>query len=100
MVILCTNQDGNGRLVEAPALAVPLLDAIQCALARQVEHEQDSDGIVTDEGEHVDEFALATEIPDGKGDFSVADGDGLFHKVDAKGLDVVFVPTTLDVLDH
>jgi hypothetical protein len=82
VVVLCADEEGNGRLVEAAPLAIPLLDGVEGALARQIKHEEDGDGVVADEGQHVDKLALAAEIPDGEGDFGVADGDCLFHKVD------------------
>lgn len=100
MVVLCADEDGNGRLVEASALAVPLLDAVEGALSRQVKHEEDGDGVVANEGQHVDKLALAAQVPDGKGDFRVANGYRLFHEIDAQRLDIVFVPAALDVLDH
>lgn len=100
MVVLGADQDGDGRLVESAPLAIPLLDAVERALARQVKHEEDGDGVVTHQRQHVDKLALATQVPDGKGDFSVSDGNGLLHKVDAQRLDVVLVPAALDVLDH
>lgn len=71
------------NLVEAPRLAVPFFDGVQRRLARKVEHEEDGDGVVAHEREHVDEFTLPAQVPDAEGDFSVADGNGLFHKVDA-----------------
>ena len=64
MVVFCADQEWNGGLVEAPALTVPLFDGVECALAGQVEHEEDCDGIITDKGQHVDEFALTAQIPD------------------------------------
>ena len=100
VVVFGAYQDRDGGLVEAAALAVPLLDAVQGALPGQVEHEEDGDGVVADEGQHVDELALAAEVPDAEGDLGVADADGLLHEVDAEGLDVVLVPAALDVLDH
>lgn len=100
MIVLCAYEDGNGRLVESSPLAIPLLDAVQRALAGQVEHEQDGHGIVTHERQHIDELALAAKIPDAEGDLGIADADGLFHEVDAQSLDVVFVPAAFDVLDH
>lgn len=100
MVILGANQDGNSCLVETPALTVPLLDAVESTLARQVEHEKDGYRVVADEGQHVDELALAAQIPDTEGDFGVPDADSLFHEVYTEGLDVVLVPATLDIFDH
>lgn len=85
MIILRSHQKRNRRLVETPSLAIPLLDGIEGALAGEVEHEEDGDGVVADEREHVYEFALAAEVPDGEGDFGVADGDCFFHEVDAWG---------------
>ena len=64
MVIFCTDQQRNGSLVEPSTLAVPFFDGIEGALSGQVKHEEDGDCVVADQGEHVDEFALASEIPD------------------------------------
>ena len=64
MVVLGADQERNGSLVETSALAVPFLDRIERALSGQVKHEEYGNGIVADEGEHVDEFALASKIPD------------------------------------
>lgn len=100
VVVLGADQDGDSRLVESAPLAIPLLDAVESALARQVKHEEDGDGVVAHQRQHVDKLALAAQVPDGKGDFGVADGNGLLHKVDAQRLDVVLVPAALDVLDH
>lgn len=83
MVVLCANEERDGGLVEAAALSVPLFDAVEGGFAGQVEHEEDGDGVVANEGEHVDEFALPAQVPDAEGDFGVADGDCLFHEVDA-----------------
>lgn len=85
VVVFCADEKRDCGLVEAPALAVPLLDGIEGALAGEVEHEEDCDGVVADEGQHVDEFALAAQIPYGEGDFGIPDADCLFHKVDACG---------------
>lgn len=85
MVVLCADEEGDGGLVEASPLPVPLLDGVEGALAGQVEHEEDGDGVVADERQHVDKLALASEVPDGEGDFCVSDGDCLFHEVDACG---------------
>jgi hypothetical protein len=52
------------------------------------------------EREHVDELALSAKIPDGEGDLGIADRDGLFHKVDAERLNVIFVEAAFDVADH
>lgn len=82
MVILCPNQERNGRFVKPTALPVPLLDRIQCTLPCQVKHEKDSYSVVAYERKHVDELSLTTEIPDGEGNLCVANRDGLFHKVD------------------
>jgi hypothetical protein len=73
MVVFGTNQEGNSRLVETSSLAIPFFDRIKRALPSQVEHEEDSYSIVADERKHVDEFALATQIPDGESDFCVSD---------------------------
>ncbi len=50
MVILCADQERNGRLIETSTLAVPFLDRIECALSGEVKHEEYSNGIVADEG--------------------------------------------------
>lgn len=83
VVILGADQKGDGGLVEAASLPVPLLDAVEGGFPRQIEHEKDGDGVVADERQHVDELALAAQVPDAEGDFGIADGDGLFHEVDA-----------------
>lgn len=100
VVKLGTHKDGNGRFVETSALAIPLLDAVQRTLAGQVEHEENGHSIVTHKGQHVDEFTLTTQIPNGKGDFSIPDRNCLLHKVDTQCLDVIFVPASLNVFDH
>ena len=64
VIVFRTDEERDRRLVETSPLSIPLLDGIQGALPRQVEHEENSDRIVTHEWEHVYEFALATEIPD------------------------------------
>jgi len=98
-VVLCADEEGDRRLrthgqqvsvterrdstartrtthlVEAPRLAVPLLYRVERALARQVKHEEDGDGVVADERQHRDELALAAEIPDRERDLGVADRD-------------------------
>lgn len=50
MVVLGTDEEWDGGLVEAAALTIPLLDAIEGTLAGQVEHKEDGDGVVTDQG--------------------------------------------------
>lgn len=83
MIILCPDKEWDGSLVETSALSIPFFDGVEGGFAGQVEHEEDGDGVVAYERKHVDEFALAAEIPDGKGDFCISDGDGLLHEVDA-----------------
>lgn len=100
VIVLCAYEDRNGRLVESSPLTIPLLDAVQRALAGQVEHKQDGHGIVAHERQHIDELALAAKIPDAEGNLGVADADGLFHEVDAQSLDVVLVPAAFDIFDH
>ena len=119
MVILSSDQEWDGGLVEAAALSVPLFDAVEGGFAREVEHEEDGNCVVADEGQHVDEFALSAKIPDAEGDFGVADANRLLHEIHAcatllvlvtqwhvlggcytQCLDVVFVPAALDVFDH
>lgn len=48
VVVFGTDEEWDGGLVEATALAVPLLDRVECALAGEIEHEENSDGVVTD----------------------------------------------------
>lgn len=100
MVILGTDKNGNGRLVEPSALPIPLLDTVECALPREIKHEQDGDSVVAHERQHVDKLSLTTKIPDAEGDFSVAYADSLLHEIDTQRLDVVLIPATLDVFDH
>ena len=64
MVVLRADEERNGGLVETPTLPVPFLDGVESALARQVEHEQDSDSVIANERQHVDEFPLTSKIPD------------------------------------
>lgn len=64
MVVLGTDQEGYSCLVEATSLAIPLLDRVECALACEVEHEEDSDGVIAHQRKHIDEFSLTTQIPD------------------------------------
>lgn len=73
MIILGANEKGNGSLVESSPLPVPFLDTVQSALSCQVKHEQYCDRIITDQRQHVDEFSLSTEIPDGERDLGVPD---------------------------
>ena len=72
MVIFCAHEKGNGRLVEAPSLPVPFFDGVQSAFPSEIEHEEDSYGVVANQGKHVDELSLTTEIPNRKGDLGVA----------------------------
>ena len=83
MVVLGADQERNGCFVKPTALAVPLLDGVESALAREIKHEEDGHGVVADKWQHVDEFALASQVPNREGDFRVADRDGFFHEVDA-----------------
>lgn len=85
VVVLCADQKRDGSLVETASLSVPLLDGIQCAFSRQVEHEEYGNSIVANQRQHVHEFTLTTQIPNGKGDLCVPDRNGLFHEVDACG---------------
>lgn len=48
------------HFVETPGLTIPLLHAVQRRFSCQIKHEKDGDCIITDEGQHRDEFALAT----------------------------------------
>lgn len=100
MIVLCADENGNGRLVEASSLSVPLLDAVESTLASQIKHEENGHGVVADQRQHIDKLALTAQIPDGKSNLRVADGNRLFHKVDSKRLDIVLVPAAFDILDH
>lgn len=100
VVILGAHEDWNSGLVEASTLPIPFLNAVKGALASEVKHEQDGNRIVANQGKHVDELALATQVPDAEGDLGVADADCLLHEIDAQGLDVVLVPAALHILDH
>lgn len=123
VIVLGADEEGDGSLVETSALSVPFLDGVESALTREIEHEENGDGVVADKGEHVDKFALSTQVPDGEGDFGVPDGDCFLHEVDAyllhqhrpavkeprslginrfhtQSLDVVLVPAALYILDH
>lgn len=48
VVVLGPDQEGDGRLVEPTPLPIPFLDGVQCAFARQIEHEQDRYCVVAD----------------------------------------------------
>jgi len=73
MIVFGSDQERYRCLVEASSLTVPLLDGVERAFASQVEHEEDSHGVVAHQGKHVDKFSLPTKIPDGEGDLRVAD---------------------------
>ena len=73
MIVLRAHQKRYRGLIEPATLAVPFFDAIEGGFSCKVEHEEDGDGVVADEGQHVDEFALPAQVPDGEGDFGVAD---------------------------
>ncbi len=64
MVVLRSNEERNGSLVETSSLPIPLLDRIKGALAGEVEHEENGNSVVTDQWQHVDELPLTAEIPD------------------------------------
>lgn len=83
VVVLGTNQERDGGLVEAASLTIPLLDRVQCRFAGKIKHEKNSDGVVADQRKHVDELALSAEIPNGECDLCVSDGDCLLHEIDA-----------------
>lgn len=100
VVIFGADQERDGSFIESPALSVPLLNAVEGALPREVEHEENGHGVVAHQGQHIHKLPLAAKVPDGEGDLGIADGDGLLHEVDTQSLDVVFIPTALDVLDH
>ena len=63
VVVFRANQKRDSCLVETSPLSIPFFDTVECGFAGQVEHEEDGDGVVADEREHVDEFALTAEIP-------------------------------------
>lgn len=73
MIVLGPDQERYGGLVEASPLSVPFLDGVECAFPGEVEHKQDSDGIIADQWQHVDELSLPAKIPDGEGNFRVSD---------------------------
>lgn len=73
MIVFRAHEKGNGGLVEASSLPIPLFDGVQSALSSEVEHEEYGYCVVTDQGKHVDKLALTTKIPNRKGDFGVAD---------------------------
>lgn len=73
VVVLCPHQKGDCRFVETAPLTVPLLDGVQRAFAGEVEHEENGNGIVADERQHVDELALASQIPYRECDLCVPD---------------------------
>lgn len=50
MVVLGPNQEWNRSLIETSPLPVPFFDRIQCAFSREIEHEEDGNGIVADKG--------------------------------------------------
>ena len=64
MIIFCSNQKRNGSLVEASSLPIPFFNGVEGALSCEVEHKQNSDGVIAHQGQHIDELALAAEIPD------------------------------------
>lgn len=78
------DNSGNRKyLIEPPRLSVPLLDRVERRLAREVEHEEDRDGVVAHERQHVHELALAPEVPERERDRRASHGDGLLHEVHA-----------------
>ena len=81
MVILGADQERNSCLVESTALPVPFLDGIQCALAGEVKHKQNRNGVIAHKRKHIDEFALTAQIPDRESDLRVPDGDCFFHEI-------------------
>lgn len=60
MVILGSHKEWNRSLVESTTLSVPFLDRVQCAFAGKIEHEQDSNSVITHKRQHVHKLALAT----------------------------------------
>ena len=70
-IIFCANKEWNGGFVEATTLTIPLFDRIESTLTSEVKHKENGDSIVADEWQHVDEFALTTQVPDGESDLSV-----------------------------
>jgi hypothetical protein len=67
--------------IESSGLPIPLLNAQQGRLSGEVEHQEDGHCIVTNKGQHADEFPLPTKIPNAKCDLSIAKGDCFFHKI-------------------
>ena len=48
VIVLCADEEGNGRFVKATPLAVPFLYRVEGALTGEIEHEEYGDGVVTD----------------------------------------------------
>lgn len=82
VVVLCTDKERNGGLVETSPLAIPFFDGVESALTGKIEHEENGDCIVADQRQHIDKLALAAEVPDGECYFRISNADCLFHKVD------------------
>lgn len=81
MIIFCADKKGDCSLVEASSLPIPLFDRVEGALPRKVEHEEDSYCIVAYKGQHVDELALASKIPDREGNLGVPYRNGFLHEI-------------------
>lgn len=82
MVVFCANEKGNRRLIESTTLTVPFLDRVQCALPREIKHEQNSNRVITNQRKHINKLALSAQIPDREGDFRVSNRDCFFHEID------------------
>ena len=97
MIIFGANQERNGGFVEASSLPIPLFDAVECTLPCEIEHEENCNSIIADQRKHVDKFSLATQIPDGECDFSIADRYGLLHEIDPLVSSAIITTLVLDV---
>lgn len=48
VIILGAHQEGDGCLIEATSLAIPLLNRIQCTLASEIKHEKNCNSVIAD----------------------------------------------------
>jgi len=99
-VVLGTNQERGGGLVQQTSLLVPVLDARERGFSREIKHEEQSNGVIAHKRQHMEVLLLTTKIPDREGDISLPERDGLLHEVHTEGLNVVLVEVAFDVFDH
>lgn len=62
-IILSANKQGMSGTIQPTRLAIPLFDAGQRRLPRKVEYKQYSSCVVAHEGQHAQEFMMASQIP-------------------------------------